>query len=171
MAKKKKPKGELMPRGYLGPLSMMREFDRMFDDFRGGFEDMFWSPFGFERPLRGKRMPMLEMLREPLTDLADLGARFELTAEIPGIPKDKIDIRVSEDSIKINAEVEEETEKKEKEYVSRERSYRGFHRRVDLPAEVVTDKVDAKMTDGMLKITLPKKEPKEKPKMRKLKVK
>jgi len=171
MAKKKKPKKELVPRGYLGPLSMMREFDRMFEEFRSEFEDTFWRPFGFRRLLSEKRMPVLEMPREPLVDIADLGDRFELTAEMPGIPRDKINIQISNDSIEIKAEVEEKMEKKEKEYVCRERSYKGFYRKMDLPEEVVSDKAEAKMTDGMLKIILPKRKPKEKPKMRKLKIK
>jgi HSP20 family protein len=170
MAEKKEKKRELVPKGYLSPLGMMREFDRVFDEFRGEFEDMFRMPYGLGRPLRETRMPMLEMLREPLVDIADLGDRFELTAEMPGIPRDKIDIQISDDSIEIKAEAEETGEEKEKEYVCRERSYRSFYRKMGLPAEVVSDKAEAKMTGGMLKITLPKKEPKEKPKVRKLKV-
>ena len=165
MAKKEKTKGELMPRGYLSPSGMMREFDKMFDEFRSGFEDRFWRPFG------ETRMPVLEMPREPLVDLADMGDRFELTAEIPGIPKDKIDINVSDDSIEIKAETEEKKEEKEKDYICKERSYRSFYRKMALPDDVVSEKADAKMTDGMLKITLPKKEPKEAPRTKKLDVK
>jgi len=119
----------------------------------------------------GIGMPMMEMPREPLVDLADMGDRFELTAEIPGIPKDKIDIRISDDGIEIKAEVEEKKEEKEKDYVCKERSYRSFYRKMSLPDEVISDKGEAKMIDGMLKITLPKKEPKAAPKMKKLEVK
>lgn len=165
MAKKEKTKGALAPRGYLSPSGMMREFDRMFDEFRSGFEDRFRMPFG------EIGLPEMEMAREPLVDLADMGDRFELTAEIPGIPKDKIDIKLSDDSVEIKAEVEEKKEEKEKDYLCKERSYRSFYRKMALPDDVVSEKADAKMTDGMLKITLPKKEPKAAPKMKKLKVK
>jgi HSP20 family protein len=171
MAEKKEKKGELVPREYLSPSAVMREFDRMFDDFRGEFEDRFWRPLNIRRPSVEVRMPFMEMPREPLVDLADLGDRFELTAEMPGIPKDKINIHVSDDSIEVRAEVEEEVEEKEKEYCCRERTYTGFYRKMALPAEVVSGKADARMTDGMLKITLPKKKPEQMPKMRKLKVK
>ena len=118
--KVKKTKGELVPKEYISPLSTINEFDRMFDEFRRGFEDMFFRPFGFERPFIELGMPMLEMAREPLVDLVDMGDRFELTAEIPGIPKDKIDVRVSENSIEIKAETEEEKEEEEKEEEEKE---------------------------------------------------
>jgi len=172
MAEKKKTKGELIPREYTGPPGMMREFDRMFDEFRSGFENIFLMPsgFGFERP-SGWMMPSLEMAREPLVDLADMGDKFELTAEMPGIPKDKIDIQLSDDSIEIKAEVEEEKEEKEKEYCCKERSYRSFYRKMSLPDDVISEKADAKMAGGVLKITLPKKEPKKMPETKKIEVK
>ncbi len=170
MEKKKEKRGELVPRGYLSPSDLMRDFDRIFDDFRSDFEDMFWRPLSIRRPLI-ERMPVWEMPREPLVDIADLGDRFELTAEMPGIPKDKINIQVSDDSVEIKAEVEEDKEEKDRGYICRERSYKSFYRKMDLPAGVVSDKANAKMTEGMLKITLPKKEPGEKAKTRKLTIK
>ena len=170
MAKNEKKKGGLVPRGYARPLSTMRDFDRIFDEFRSGFENMFFGPVDFGKPFRGL-MPVPESVREPVMDLADLGDKFELTAEMPGIPRDKINISVSDNGIEINAEVEEKKEEKGKEYVHKERSYRSFYRKMSLPSEVVSDKADAKITDGVLKIILPKKEPTKAPKAKKLEVK
>jgi len=173
MVKEKKEKEktalELASREYPHPSALMREFDRMFDDFRSGFEDMLFRPFGFGRPLFEMRMPEFE--REPIVDLVDLGDKFELTAEIPGIPKDKIDINLSDDGIEISAEIEGEKEEKDKEYCCRERSYRSFYRRMYFPEDVISDKANATMTDGVLKVELPKKEPKEVSKAKKLEIK
>ncbi|ODS37099.1 MAG: hypothetical protein A7316_02095 [Candidatus Altiarchaeales archaeon WOR_SM1_86-2] len=161
----------MVPREYWSPSSMMRELDRMFDDFRGDFEDMFWGS-GFGRPWRfpGIRMPELET-KEPLVDLVDKGNEFLLTAELPGIAKDKIDINVSENSVEIRAEEKVEKEEKEEGYVCRERSYQGFYRKLSLPEEVAADKANAEMKNGVLKVTVPKKKPIPKPKARRLEIK
>ena len=170
MDKKKETKGELVPATYKKPSRVFLELDRMFDDFRDEFETVFFRPFGFRGSLMEPIAPMFEMTREPLVDLADMGDRFELTAEMPGIPKDKIDINVSDDGIEIKAEFEEETEETEKEYCCKERYYQSFYRKMALPDDVIPDKANAKMENGILKIDLPKKKPKEVPKMKKLDV-
>ena len=169
MTKKKKgEKGKMVPMQYRSPSSMMRELDRMFDDFRADFEDMFW--------VRGQRfpeirMPKLEMPQEPLVDLVDKGNELLLTAELPGIPKEKIDIKVSENSVEIKAEEKAEKEEKEEGYIHRERSYQGFYRKISLPEEVAADKAKAEMKNGVLNVTMPKKKPTPKPKVRKLEIK
>ena len=92
MAKKKKEeKGELAPREYFSPSSMMRELDRMFDDFRSDFEERFRG-HGISKPFRGFPGTGMDELgiKEPLVDLIDKGNEFLLTAELPGIAKDKI---------------------------------------------------------------------------------
>lgn len=141
------------------PASMMSEIDRMLEDFRTEFESLFWkSP-----------TETTMMKRSPLTDLADLGNSYELTAEIPGIPNDKIDVQVSEDRVEITGEGEAEAEGKE--YLSREISYRGYYRKIPLPEEIVPKEARAKNVDGILKIELPKRTPKRSSKSRKLELK
>ena len=172
MAKKKKgEKGELAPREYWSPSSMMREMDRMLDDFRSDFEDMFWGR-GFGRPWRFPRIRMPELeTKEPLVDLSDKGNEFLLTAEMPGIPKDKIDIKVSENSVEIKAEEKKEKEEKEEGYIHRERSYKGFYRKLSLPEEVSAEKANAEMKNGVINVTMPKKKPTPETKARRLEIK
>ena len=62
-------------------------------------------------------------------------------------------------SVEISGEQSEKTEEKRKDYVFNERSYRSFHRKVDIPVEIVPSKVEAKMENGMLHVQLPKKYP------------
>lgn len=98
-------------------------------------------------------------IRAPLCDLVDKGDRYELHVEVPGIEKEKIDLKATRNAIEITGEQTEKTEEKGKNYVYNERSYKSFHRRVPVPEEIVPSKVSAKMVNGVLTIELSKKVP------------
>jgi HSP20 family protein len=98
-------------------------------------------------------------IRTPLCDLVDKGDRYELQVEVPGIEKEKIDLKATRHAVEITGEQAEKTEEKGKNYVYNERSYRSFQRRVPVPEEIVPSKVNAKMVNGLLTIELPKKVP------------
>lgn len=98
-------------------------------------------------------------IRAPLCDMMDKGDRYELTVEVPGIEKEKVDLKATRRAIQITGEQTEKTEEKGKNYVYNERSYRSFHRRIPIPEEIVPSKVSAKMVNGVLTIELPKKTP------------
>lgn len=61
--------------------------------------------------------------RLPFCDMEDLGDKYELTIESPGIPKDKITVKAGTDYIDILGEQEKKTEDKRKNYLYNERSY------------------------------------------------
>jgi len=170
------PASEFM---YSIPLDkMFREFDRMFDDFRRNFEDTFLLPLK-ERKIGiakrfGDRFPEIfldKFFKEPNVDLIDRGKEFLLKAELPGVEKKDVEIEVSNDEIEIKAERGFEKEEKDECYLYRERGYNSFYRKVNFPEEVIPDKVEAKMSNGILEVKLPKKTPKPKPKKKKIKVK
>ncbi len=92
-------------------------------------------------------------------DLADNGREFVLTAELPGVNKEDLDLRVTPDGIEIAAEARREKEENEKDYHYRERSYSSFRRALPFPAEVIPEQVEARLTDGVLEVRLPKREP------------
>ncbi len=129
------------------------EMDRWFDNLRNEFEQRFWGPIA---PFRGEGGLTA---REPLVDLADDGREFVLTAELPGVNKEDLDLRVTPEGIEISAETRQEKEENAKDYHYRERSYSSFRRVLPFPEEVVPDQVEAKLTDGVLKVHLPKREP------------
>ncbi|MDD2666157.1 MAG: Hsp20/alpha crystallin family protein [Methanocellales archaeon] len=149
------------------PFDLWTEMDRMFDDFRSGFYDLF-VPLGF-----GSRRAIsaLSETRMPLTDVADLGDRFELRAEMPGMPKENINIEVTPTGIEISAKHEEGKEDKGKNWLRRERSSMSFFRSLELPEEIKSEDVEAEMTDGVLKVMLPKLEPKPEIKTKKVEIK
>ncbi len=129
------------------------EMDRWFDDLRSEFERKFWgpiAPFGREGVLA---------TRQPPVDLADNGREFVLRAELPGVKKEDLDVQVTPDGIEIGAETRAEQEESGKDYAYRERSYSSFRRVLPFPEEVLADRVEAKLTDSVLEVRLPKKEP------------
>lgn len=96
-------------------------------------------------------------IRTPLCDLVDKGDRYELQVEVPGIEKEKIDLKATRHAIEISGEQTEKTEEKGRNYVYNERSYRSFQRQVPIPEEIIPSKVSAKMVNGVLTIEMPKK--------------
>jgi HSP20 family protein len=139
---------------------MRRHMDNIFEDFRREMESMF-HPWPYS--MTGWRFPVLadidREIRLPLSDMVDKGDKYELQLEIPGIDKDKIDVKATKNSVEISGEQSEKTEEKKKEYVYNERSYRSFHRKIPIPEDIVPSKIDAKMNNGILQIHLPKKNP------------
>ncbi|MCL4728772.1 MAG: Hsp20/alpha crystallin family protein, partial [Candidatus Kuenenia stuttgartiensis] len=72
-------------------------------------------------------------------------------------PKE-VNISIQDNNLIIKGEKKEEKEEKGKNYYRMERSYGRFSRSVELPASVDMDKVNAECKNGVLEITLPKKE-------------
>ena len=94
----------------------------------------------------------------PLVDVKEEDNNVIVTADMPGINKDDVDITVRDDTLEINAKRSEESETEEKGYYRHERTYRAFSRTIPLPASVNEEGASAKLENGVLKITLPKTE-------------
>lgn len=82
---------------------------------------------------------------------------FRIEAELPGFDIKDIDITVMGDEVAIKGE-RKVKEQEGATYLRRERAGGSFTRTWTLPAEVVADKVEATLRDGVLQITLPKSE-------------
>jgi HSP20 family protein len=132
----------------------------VFDNFMREMERMT-RPWSF--PMDWQQFPSIfeaRDMRMALYELADRGDKFELQVEVPGIEKEKIDLKATKYSIEISGKHSEKTEeKKGKRYLYTERLYRSFYRNVSLPEEIVPSKVAAKVENGVLKVDLPKKTP------------
>ena len=91
-------------------------------------------------------------------EIEDKGKNFIVKAEIPGIKKEDLDIELDKNCICINAKKEEEKceENEEHSYKKSEFRYGEFSRTVYFPEEVDTDKTEAKLENGILEITVPK---------------
>jgi HSP20 family protein len=133
-------------------------FDDIFESFRREIEDAFLFPTrGFKN--RGNEIAYDFETRLPLCDMQDLGNKYEVTLETPGIPKEKLIVRAGPDYIDISGELEEKKEEKRKNYLYNERSFSSLKRRIPTPEEIVPSKIDAQMKNGVLRIEVPKKTP------------
>lgn len=98
----------------------------------------------------------------PRMNLEEHDKAYELTVEVPGLPKENIHIEV--DGGRLAVWGEKRTEKaengKDKKFHLREISYGSFRREILLPDDVRADAIEAKYDNGHLKITLPKVEAK-----------
>ena len=139
------------------------EFDKTFERFRRDFENVLRP---HERVL-GQAFPSLADMETniPYIDLEDKGDRFILSAEAPGFKKDEIDINICGNSVEISGCKETKTDEKNKDYVRKERMSESFYRTMTLPEEIKYEEVSADLKDGVLEITLPKKNPKQRKKI------
>lgn len=94
----------------------------------------------------------------PAVDIIDEKDDIRVRADLPGMKKEEIEVSVNNDTLSIKGEKKEEKEIKEKDYVRSERYYGAFQRSFTLPAGVDPQKVNAAYKDGVLEITLPKRE-------------
>jgi HSP20 family protein len=120
--------------------SLRREMDTFFDRF---FRDMPWTGWEGEEWL-------------PSVNVSETDGDIKVKAELPGLEAKDIDISVSGDVLTIKGEKKEEKEEKEEKYYYKEQYSGSFQRCIRLPAEVQSDKVDAKFKNGVLNVVLPK---------------
>jgi HSP20 family protein len=83
-----------------------------------------------------------------------------LTAELPGLEPEDLDISVHENTVSLSCAPKEQPQRPQEgvTYHRRECAHPGFSRSWPLPFEVDPDKVDAKLENGVLKLTLPQSE-------------
>lgn len=135
---------------------MQEEMDKLFSDF---YKQPWYRQLGEGRSLAESRPESrMPAMRKAFTDVQETDKDIVITAELPGMSKEDIELMITSDRIEIKAQKKEEI-KEEKEgqryYQSR---YAGFSRTVPLPTGVKQDQVKATYKNGILEIILPKEE-------------
>ena len=94
----------------------------------------------------------------PAVNIKENEKDFELELAMPGMKKDDFNVEVDDGVLTISSEVNNEDETKEDNYTRKEFSYASFRRSFTLPETVDEDNINATYVDGILRLTLPKKE-------------
>lgn len=128
------------------------DIDKSIDNLRKDMEKAFSSFPSIQIPTIGK-------IPQTSCDVIDEGNQFRVKMDVPGVKKNEIKLEVTDNSLEVTAEHKEESEKKKKNYLRKERSHVSYYRTLPLSEKVVSGKVKAKLTDGVLDIILPKSKP------------
>ena len=149
---RKKREGEIVPHTDINrSMSLFSELDRMFEDM----DNWFWGPSLALTPRMAN-----DRLRSPRVNVQDAGDKFVLTAEMPGVSKENLDLNIHDNVLEISArenmEINEENE--ETGYVYREMHSSSFHRQIPFGQDIVPEESDAELKDGILTVNLKKME-------------
>lgn len=128
-------------RGALSEMDRLRrEMDRLLDSISAQRESP-WSGGVF-----------------PPVNLREDADKFLLSAELPGVAPEDVEVAVKGKQVSLQGERKAPPLPEDARFHRRERSYATFSRVIGLPAEVDADKVEARLSDGVLRVTLPKAE-------------
>ncbi|MCB1334939.1 MAG: Hsp20/alpha crystallin family protein [Roseivivax sp.] len=132
-------------------LSLRNEIDRLFDDFGAGL---------MQHPLSRRMQALLpaggDWAVRPATEFVECDGEYRITAELPGMSVEDIDIKLSDGTITIRGHKSEEKKEEKEDYLVSERRYGEFQRSLTLPSGVDADAVKADFSNGVLTVTLPK---------------
>jgi HSP20 family protein len=126
-----------------------------FDPFNDLVDDLFKGflvrPVAYENG-RGDVLPRVKV------DVAEKNGAYLVSAELPGVKKEDIQVSIDGAQVTLTAEVKREKEASQDERVLHtERVYGKLSRSFTLPQEIDESKAEAKFKDGVLELTLPKK--------------
>ncbi|WP_217606554.1 Hsp20/alpha crystallin family protein [Chitinophaga sp. GbtcB8] len=123
-------------------------FPALFDDFFG--RELFnWGNNNFSST----------STTVPAVNINETADAFEVEVAAPGMEKKDFSITLDGNLLTISSTKEQQEEKKEKNYTRREFSYQSFQRSFELAKDVVDeDKINARYENGLLHLTIPKKE-------------
>ncbi|APG95098.1 small heat shock protein (plasmid) [Sinorhizobium americanum] len=126
-------------------LSLHRNVNRLFDDVFRGFGQP--SLFGGATSFNGSW---------PTVEIEENDNEIRVTAEVPGIDPDDVEVLLDDGVLTLRGEKKSETEDKGRRFT--ERYYGRFERRLALGGQVDENKVAATFRNGLLSVTLPKTE-------------
>ena len=144
----------------------------VFDDFRKEMDNMMERFFG-DTTTAAVRTGFPSLMTagavRPAIDITENDKAITLTAELPGMSEDEVDLTVADGMLTLKGEKTVSHESKDDDSIVVERNYGSFYRSFPVPDRVDQDAIDAKFEKGVLKVVMPKK-PGEDTKGRKIKI-
>jgi HSP20 family protein len=128
--------GGALTRPDFGLFGLHREIDRLFSEFAQGVG------------------PSAKIV--PNIDISETDKAIEISAEMPGLERKDVEISIDDDTLTIRGEKTIEENQEDKNVQLSERSYGVFLRVLQLPPGIDPSSVQATMSNGVLKITIPK---------------
>src|SRR5262245_40165276 len=122
-----------------GLTTLRREMDRLFE-----------RVLGREASAPGEVEPAIEVAETPVAVI--------VKAQVPGVSKEHLQVNVTDTTLTLTGEVQEDTTTEEKQYHHREFHYGAFARTITLPTTVQAEHATAQLKDGVLEVTIPKRE-------------
>ncbi len=106
----------------------------------------------------------------PKINISETENEYKMSAEMPGVKENDIDLRIDKGILTLKAEKKEEKEEKDERYHRLESYYGTFQRSIALPEDIKEDSIEAKFKNGILNIII-KKSKESKPDVKKIAVK
>jgi len=118
------------------------------------FDDFFkpWNEWFDNGGLLGRTINV------PAVNITENKDEYQVSLAAPGLKKDDFNINVDGNMLTISSLKEDTKDEKDKRFTRKEYSYSSFSRSFTLPEEINKEKIEAKYEDGVLKISLPRKE-------------
>ena len=116
---------------FRAPMSVFGDMERWFGDF---------APAHFR----------------PAVDVVDEDKAIKVTAELPGLTKDELQVELNGDYLTLRGEKKNESEREENGAFRTERFYGYFERTTPLPADLDRDRLEATFDNGVLSVRIPK---------------
>lgn len=117
-----------------------------------------WKPFHHEFEDLFDQLLLQKRYTDLATDVYEENNTVVVEMHIPGIDSDKIDIKVEENHLHIKGSRDEKKEVHERHYFHKEILHGSFERIIPLPTMVSGNEAHAECKDGILRITIPKKQ-------------
>ena len=94
----------------------------------------------------------------PRVEISEHSDNYMLSVELPGIDKQDVHVEVENNTLTISGDKQSDVENKDQNYHLRERTYGKFSRSFELPARIEANNIEAKYTNGVLNLSIPKAE-------------
>lgn len=92
----------------------------------------------------------------PTVNIDESKEGYHVEAELPGVKKEDVEVRIKDDYLVIKGEKRSFDEEKRDQYHRVERSHGSFYRTIALPSDIDAEQISAELKDGLLKIDIKK---------------
>lgn len=149
--------------GFMWPMTRLhQEMNRLFSDVFRGYEEGEKGEEGEE----GRR----SWTFNPVVDVDQQDNQYEITVELPGVRREDVNVEMTEDTLTISGSKERKETRGEGENRQSERVYGRFQRAFRLPDDTLRENIQARFSDGVLTVTVPRDESQRQSQARRIEV-